>query len=380
MRIVVNTISTKKHSGGALQIAYNFLLETLKHQEDAEWYYITSEDVDSLFGNEFDDIRGLKYFVFPTQPDFKGSYWRVKKELKQWEDEYKPDVIYTISSPCYFSFKTIEVMRFANAWITNPNRMAWASMSLKAKIRMSLYRINQFRILRKANYIITQSETVKKGLLRITGLPSANIKVVPNVLPKVFADANVEKKVDNEWIDVNCAAAPVPHKNLDIIPNVLKELKDKYGIVNVRFHLTIPEGNALLVRIKEECINNGAGKNLINHGRCTQQQLISVYNQCGLCFLSTLLETFSASSLEAMRFGQCIVATDFDFNREVIGESGLYYQPMNAEDAADKIALLIKNDLLRNELQEKMHKRLEVYKDYSNHFTQIVNYLKAINK
>ena len=66
MRIAVNTISTKKQSGGAYQIAYNFLKETLKHQDDVEWYYITSSDVDESVGNEFESIREDKFFVFPS--------------------------------------------------------------------------------------------------------------------------------------------------------------------------------------------------------------------------------------------------------------------------------------------------------------------------
>lgn len=375
MRIVVNTISTKKGAGGAYQIAYNFLMETLKHQDEVEWYYITSADVDELVDKEFENVRGKRYFVFPTQPDFKGSYRQVKKELAEWEKRYKPDVIYTISSPCYFSFKTPEVMRFANAWITNPNNYAWASMPWKEWIRMRLYRINQKRMLRKAKYIITQSETVRKGLLGITGLNGECVKVVPNVLPNVFASAEVSPKKKNEWIDVICAAAPVPHKNLDIIPGVLSVLKKRYGIENVRFHLTIPDGNSILNRIVMECESLGLADRIVNHGRCTQQQLCGIYNSCDICFLPTLLETFSASSLEAMYFGLSIVATDFDFNKEVIQEAGLYFEPMNAEDAAGKIALLIEDKNSKNLLEGNMKKRLPMYKDYGNHFDEIKSFL-----
>ena len=380
MKIAVNTISTKKGAGGAYQIAYNFLMETLRNQECVEWYYITSEDVDELISNEFDKLKGTHYFVFPTQPDFKGTYNQVKKELKIWEENYKPDVIYTISSPCYFKFSTPEVMRFANAWVTNPNKDAWASMTFKEKLRMWLYCINQKRMLRGAKYIITQSETVKKGLLRITGLPEYYIGVVPNVLPKVFANAEVKKVIDPDWIDVACVAAPVPHKNLDIIPDVLTTLRDEHGINNVRFHLTIPEDHLLWKTIHSKCDENGMGENVVNHGRCTQQQLVDVYNHCRVCFLPTLLETFSASSLEAMRFGLYIVATDYDFNREIIRDAGLYYCPKNASDASTKIMNLITNQELQSKLKKKMNFQLDCYRDYGEHFNNIVNFLYKVSK
>lgn len=377
MRIVVNTISTKKGSGGAFQIAYNFLMETLKHSE-IEWYYITSNDIDEAVGEKFESLKGDRYFVFPTQPDFGRTYKRVKKELSIWEDRYKPDVIYTISSPCYFSFKTHEVMRFANAYVTNPTKESWKVMPWKAWLRMRLYRLNQIRLLRKAEYLITQSDAVKKGLIRITGLPDCRVKVVPNVLPLVFKNARVEHVADNKWIDVLCIAAPVPHKNLDIISSVIRVLKDKYGIGNVRFHLTIPEDTSLYKRIASDFSSNGLSECLVNHGRCTQQQLIDIYNQGDICLLPTLLETFSASSLEAMYFGLPIVATDFEFNREVIDDAGLYYKPMDAEDAASKIALIIKDKTVEIDLKEKMAKRIVSFNDYGTHFVSIVNFLTDI--
>ena len=336
--------------------------------------------MDELVGQDFAELKDSRYFVFPTQPDFKGSYQRVKRELNEWEDKYQPDVIYTISSPCYFTFKTPEVMRFANAWITNPNKEAWKSMPWKAWLRMKLYRVNQKRMLRHAQYIITQSETVKKGLVKMLGLPEDHVKVVPNVLPKVFANAEVSRHLDGDWIDVNCAAAPVPHKNLDIIPKVLRVLRDKYAVENVRFHLTIPEGNDLLVRIMKESETLGVSDRIVNHGRCTQQQLIAIYNQCSICFLSTLLETFSASSLEAMHFGQWIVATGYEFNREIIKNAGVYYIPTDAEDAAGKISMLIQDKELQERLEDRMKERITHYNDYGKHFDGIVSFLKEVER
>lgn len=380
MRIAVNTVSTKKISGGGYQIAYNFLMETLRHQGDVEWYYITSADVDEAVGDAFKHLKGKRYFVFPTQPDFKNSYGRVKKELARWENDIQPDVIYTISSPCYFTFKTPEVMRFANAWVTNPNRFAWKMMPFKAWLRMKFYRINQLRMLQKANYIITQSATVGKGLVNILKLPEENVKVVPNVLPKVFLSVDVDKKIDQDFVDIACVAAPFPHKNLDIIPRVLKALKHLHGISNVHIHVTIPEDDPVWKSILKECKQYGVENNIVNHGRCPQKLLSEIYNHCSICFLPSLLETFSATSLEAMYFDLNIVATDLEFNREIIRDAGLYYNPMDADDAASKIATLINDPTLCESLKEKMKQRLTVYNDYNKHFNDILDFLLKVGR
>lgn len=46
---------------------------------DVYWFYITSQDVDDAVGNRFKHLIGSRYFVFPTQPDFRGSYKKVMK-------------------------------------------------------------------------------------------------------------------------------------------------------------------------------------------------------------------------------------------------------------------------------------------------------------
>lgn len=380
MKIVVNTISVKKKSGGAFQIASNFIHATLLYPvEGVEWFYITSADVDMQVGGLFEAEKERHYFVFPTQPDFRNTYKQVLHELRNWEDYHCPDVIYSISSPCYFTFKTTEVMRFANAWVTCSNRYAWKTLSVRGKLRMWLYRFNQRRLLQKAHYIITQSEAVRQGLLRITKLPENHVTVIPNVLPEVIKRQPAEPKiVDEGWIDIACIAAPVSHKNLDIIPSVLQMLKERHGVYNVRFHVTIPSEAKLWKKILMDARGGNVDDRIVNHGYCTQEKLAEIYRSCQICFFPTLLETFSATLLEAAYFRLNVVATDFGFNKEILEDAALYYDPMNANSAADKIALLMSEEMLRNDLLEKMSRRISRYSVYKRHFFETVAFLKSI--
>ena len=133
MRILVNTISTKKISGGAFQIAYNFLAKTLEHPE-IEWIYVVSSDLDEILPETLKNKEN--YFVFPTQPDFKHTYKHVKKELADLEERRKPDVVYSISAPSYFTFKAPEVMRFTNPTLAHHNKYSWKLLPLKGKLRL----------------------------------------------------------------------------------------------------------------------------------------------------------------------------------------------------------------------------------------------------
>lgn len=376
MKILINTISTKKHSGGAFQISQNFMLKSLENS-DVEWYHITSEDVDDAIGYKFAHLKGTHYFVFPTQPDFRGSYKQVKKQVAELETKIQPDVVYSITAPSYFTFKTREVMRFTNPWVTHPNKYSWSTMSLLPKLKQWLYCLNQKRLMKAAYAFVTQTETTKKGIMRITGKPTEKVCVVNNVLPGVFKTMDNTPIVEDDWINVACVGAPVPHKNMDIIPNVIDELA-KIGIKNVRFHTTIPVDNPMMAKVVDRCAELGYKDRLINHGRVSQKELGEMYRRCQFCFLPTLLEVFSASTVEAMYFNLPIIATDFPFNTEVLADACLYYEPKNAKDAANQLAKMIADKELQATMRERMARQLAIYGDYDAHFNAIKEYLVKV--
>lgn len=376
MRILVNTVSTKKISGGAFQISQNFLLKTLEHR-DVEWYYITSQDLDDVIGEQFNNIRDKRYFSLPTQPDFKHTYAKVKKQIKLLEQQIKPDVVYSITAPSYFTFEATEVMRFTNPLVTHPNKYSKSTQTWIERIRTWLYCKNQVRLMKKAHFFITQTETTKQGILRITGLPENHVCVVNNVLPSVFKHMDNTPIVEDDFINIACVGNPVPHKNFDILPDVLIELK-RLGIENVRFHTTIPFDHPLNNKLKKHLNELGMMKNWKNYGRISQKELGAMYQRCQLCYLPTLLEVFSASTVEAMYFNLPIVATNFSFNTEVLADSSLYYEPKNAKAAAQQLAKLIADKALQEEMKEKMKIQLAKYGDYDKHFNAIKAFLLEV--
>lgn len=381
VRIVVNTVSVKKGSGGAFQIALNFLRATLQPTAGVEWAYWTSADVDADVGHLFAGLRGRRYFVFPTQPDFLGSYHRVRRQIRALEARLHPDVVYSVSSPCYVRFRSPEVMRFANAWVTNPTEQAWASLSLRQRVRMHLYRLVQRHLLRRARYVVTQTETVRRGLLDLTHLPPSHVGVVPNVLPQAFHEIDPAPLAREEATqDVACVAAPVPHKNIAIIPGVLRALRQTAPQLRFRFHVTIPGGHPLWAAMQAELRADGLEGAVVNHGFCTQRQLADIYRTCRFCFLPSHLETFSASSLEGMYFGLFIVASDYAFHHDVIGPAGLYFPPGDAVGAARQIAEIAQSELVQDTLRQQMKEQLARFSDYRQSFEATVAYLKAVGQ
>ena len=380
MKILVNVVNAR-NIGGGFQVVFNFILKTQEfHRPDVDWYYAVSERLDSFLPHAFKDkIEKGRYRVFPDQPDFNGTYRRVKRELRAYEESINPAVVYSPLSPGYFFFKHKEVMRFANAWSTNATCYAWKTLPFKAKLRTKIYNIMQRALLRKAQYIITQTETVKGGLIRVTGLPGNRVFVVPNVLPAVLQDIDpTHLDADIGWIDVAAVGGQMPHKNLEIIPDVIKALKQKYGIENVRFHTTLPEDSGVWWRINKELTVCGLEGNVVNHGNMRLSDLAEMYRHCRFCFLPTVLETFSASTIEAMYFDLKTVASDLPFNKEVMQDSCLYFEPMNPESAAGMLARLITDNELQSVLSSKMKERLKNYTDFRKYYNDTVDFLVKV--
>jgi len=156
----------------------------------------------------------------------------------------------------------------------------------------------------------------------------------------------------------------------------LKEM----GVGNVRFHVTIPEDDPMWAVICGKMKAKGLTESIINHGRTPQKDLAEMYRRCTLCFLPTLLEVFSVSTLEAMFFDLKIVATDFPFNREVLDDAALYYEPMNAQQAATQLKRLMEDENLKKELSERMKRQLAQYSDYDQHFNDIVDFVVQVGQ
>lgn len=380
MKILINVVNAR-NIGGGFQVVFNFILKTQEYtRPDVEWYYAVSERLDGFLSDDFKTkVQKDHYFVYPNQPDFRGTYCRVKRELRELEDRVNPDVVFSPLSPGYFFFKHKEVMRFANAWSTNATFYAWKTMPFKPKIRTKLHNIMERALLRKAKYIITQTETVRGGLLRVTGLPENRVFVVPNVLPAVLQEIDATPLMaDAQWLDVAAVGGQMPHKNLEIIPEVLRVLIEKYQLLNLRFHTTLPADSGVWRRIENGLKRYGFTENVINHGNMRLVDLADMYRHCRFCFLPTVLETFSASTIEAMYFNLKTVASNLSFNTEVMQDACLYFEPMNAESAAENLAKLVTDNELQKELSDKMRNRLKNYIDFRKYFDDTVDFLVKV--
>jgi ABC-type lipoprotein release transport system permease subunit len=84
-----------------------------------------------------------------------------------------------------------------------------------------------------------------------------------------------------------------------------------------------------------------------------------LYLESDAVFLPTLLECFSANYVEAMAMRRPIVTTNLGFARTVCGDAAMYFEPMDSNDAVDKIVELRRDVKLKKKLVEAGRQELK---------------------
>lgn len=373
MKIVLNIIIAKPEGIGGFNVAKNFYYKTLDDHEN-EWFYFVSEEFDKIVGpaKNLDDKH---YYVFHTQPYLR-HYYAEKKRIDEAEKEIRPDVIYSILAPSYHKFKTVEVMRCANAWtvVGGVNKYAWEVTPTKYKIRYIIKAwITRF-LMRNTKYFITQSRIAKNCILRTVNTSPDNICVVSNALPEVYLQYGTTKK-SHDGFNMVYASSPAIHKDYMILPKVASILVNKYGITDFTIHYTIPEHSTRLTGLMKSIDEYGVTNYFVNHGCLAQDDLAALLSRSDLGLFPSLLETFSVTLLQYMYFKLPIIASELDFNKEVAADAAIYFRPHDAEAFAEKIALLYRDPSLQEMMLINANKRLKMYSNATDKYNETVAFL-----
>lgn len=378
MKIVLNAIITRKNGGGATQIVQNYLNATLT-DSNVDWYYIISDELADMIKDKV-DLNASHWLVLPRQPHVR-TYLKARKAINSFLEAIRPDIVYSILAPSYFTFKYTEVMRCCNAWdVIDKNDEAFSFIDRKTRLRFGLKTWMVRKLMRRADYYITQTQVAKEGIIKVTGKNKESVAVVPNVLPLFYQSVKPERK-PSKTTDILYVASPAPHKNIEIVPKVAQILKYEYGLKDFRFLITIPPEDAgIASSITNSARELSVENEVVNIGGKTQKELVELYESAVIGFFPSVLETFSATLLEYMYFKLPIVSSDKAFNAEVVGDAALLFKATNAQQAAEAIFSILTNIVLRDTLKEKAEQRIKEYLDYGEHYKRTIDFFKTITE
>ncbi|MBI3103817.1 glycosyltransferase family 4 protein [Candidatus Daviesbacteria bacterium] len=216
----------------------------------------------------------------------------------------------------------------------------------------------------RSTKIFTPSNYVKDLLIKDWQIESQKIKVtLEGVDDKILtiirriATADIRKVLDKFNIKqpyIFYVGNAHPHKNVEGLIRVFRELKKKYQYLQL-----VLSGNDhyFWQRLRRE----NQHKDIIYTGYIADEELVALYRQAAVFVMPSFEEGFGIPILEAMA-GRCaVVSSNAGALLEVGGDGAIYFDPASPEDMADKIDQVLNDKNLQVELIEKGQKRVKLF-------------------
>jgi len=350
LRIVIN--SAHQRFGGCIQVVLSFINECRNFPQH-EYYIWAGDGLSKLVDPaDFPDNFHFQFFSFGRITIWKT--FSINRLLKLEEQRVKPDVIIATGGPTYFRSVAPQVIGYNLPLYIYEESPFVQQLSLYRQVRRLIKkRFHFYFFKRDASYFVVQTDDVNQRIRK--ALNTDRVQTVSNTASSYYREkksypAKLPRKEDGVFRFVTISSY-YPHKNLELIPQVLKEL-NRRGL-QVEFVLTLKPADF------EKHIGTQPG--IHNVGPVKPEECPSLYRECDGMFLPTLAECFSASYPEAMIMEKPIVTTDLGFARSICGEAALYFKPKKAESAADQIEQLIHNKTLRQALIRNGQMRLNSF-------------------
>lgn len=331
MRILINTASNCTEGG--VQVAKSIIEECLENA-DHEFFVVLSAALAPFFpykkkGNV--EFRSLSYRPVQRLYRFRSP----SADLQRFENQFRPDVVFTTSGPAYWRPRSPHLVGFnlahnvysdspffsGLAW---PHRLEWITKKLSTR----------FFMLRDADAWVVQTDDINLRLRK--WLKRDNVYTVSNTASSHYRDyalkpqpSSLDRSSDAPF-KLLVLSSYFLHKNLELVNDICNLMRDK-GIVDIRFTMTLPEVEF------HRIIESKNREFVANVGKQLPQDCPQLYLDSDALFLPTLLECFSANYVEAMCMGRPIVTTDMGFARTVCQDAALYFQPLDAQNALDRI-------------------------------------------
>lgn len=345
MRLLIMAVQFK---GGSLQGVVSIIRELVKFS-DNEYHIVLSKEVkDQLH----DVVYPVNMHVYDL-PNKIGNH-TINLFLNRWffdrlECRLNPDVVLCSSGPMYWKPKKPCLMGYNLGHHIYRDSPYYDIIDLAAKTRWFFRRtFHRWYFRREGDAFFVQTDDVNKRLRKYIGV--SDIYTVSNTFSVAYL--NIEdypkKLPPREGNETRCLtiSAFYPHKNLGVIKKVVDRLEE-LGRSDIQFVVTLPQDRY------DQLFPSQYKDRIINVGFVPSKEGPSLYNECDIMFLPTLLECFSASYAEAMIMRKPIITSDMGFAHTVCKDAAIYFNPVDVNDIVDKLIRLVDDKELQKDLINK---------------------------
>ena len=217
--------------------------------------------------------------------------------------------------------------------------------------------------MRKASRIITVSEAVKTDIVHEAGIPHGDVVVTHE---GGFEARGLSPRVEDQYINrllswegeyILFIGTMEPRKNLPRLLSAFALFKQQY---NGRCKLVIVGRKGWLTEATAQRLSRlGIAGDVLMTGFLPSDVVFSLMRKASLFVMPSLYEGFGLPLVTAMGCGTAVAASRAGSIPEILGESGLLFDPLNVEDMAESLLTLMSEPSLRKRLVEMGIRRAE---------------------
>ena len=358
MRIAVVDVAAEK--GGALTVLQDFLRFVQSEScfcQEQEWFFYTSKDIG------INDKR-IRSIVVPKVKKswFHRLYWEKRLASKEFQKE-KIDVVISLQNTAVVEGNYKQIVYFHNVLLLeNPKKYSFFKAS-ERKLALYTKVVSKFTLksLKKANYIICQTEAVKQSLL--VHNPSFNVCVIP---PNYYVE---RKYMNTASFPIEGVIYPVsanPYKRIEELIEAVQRYYEWFVKHNFKILITLTGNeNKYSKTIKKK--TKGLEEIITFTGFLKREELLELYKKYCL-FICSELESLCLPLVEASVVGTAIVAANYPYAKEVTDgiNNAFLYTPGNIEELMDRISKVSK-------LKTVKYNKMDFHE---NTWSQIIPFIK----
>ncbi|HVC19384.1 MAG TPA: glycosyltransferase family 1 protein [Vicinamibacterales bacterium] len=205
---------------------------------------------------------------------------------------------------------------------------------------------------RRADRILTVSETSKRDIVRLLGVPAGKITVIYNAIddrfwlePTAEQMHRVRERYQLHDPFVLYAGTVKPHKNID-------RLIDAFALVHARgldrlTLIVIGDDVSRYAGLRRKVLRYKLHKQIRFLGFQPQDTLAVLYRLASVFVFPSLYEGFGLPPVEAMASGTPVVTSNISSLAEVAGDAALLVDPYDPEAIAEGIQRAVEDQTLR---------------------------------
>ena len=150
--------------------------------------------------------------------------------------------------------------------------------------------------------------------------------------------------------------------------------------VSLTITLSSTEGPAC-ANLLDRIIAGEFGDAVINVGPVDLANIASLYSQVDAVLAPTLLESYSATFIEAMRYQKPILTSNRDFSREICVDAAIYFEPLSTKAIVGAIQQLHNQPALGLRLIRNGNARLKnIDKRWAEIAEEYLHILRAVTE